>query len=124
MNWRKSKNCGNTNQQGFHGERFGKKSIRLDLDTLSGQMAQGMARHEEHAQFCLERENLMDQIMSIHPGVGIRDGTQLQFSGRQEQIGQQQVNGSGRGGIDGHGLRTALGFPHVIAGMFEARGAE
>jgi len=43
MNWRKCKDCGNTIPQSFHGERFRQKSLRLDLDALSGQMAQGMA---------------------------------------------------------------------------------
>lgn len=66
----------------------------------------------------------MDQVMPVDTRVRIFYRAQLKIGGRQEQVGQEQVDGSGRSAIDGHGFRTARSFLHVIAGMCEARGAE
>ena len=74
--------CGHDmRQQLFGRKRFTKESIRFDHDALCCQTAERVAGHEEDAEFFLERQDLLDQLMAVNAWVLILGRGQLKVGG-------------------------------------------
>ncbi len=56
-------------QKLFDRKRLAQEPIRFDRDALCRQTAERVARHEEDAEFFLERQNLLNQFMTVDAGV-------------------------------------------------------
>jgi hypothetical protein len=52
-------------------------------------MAESVARHEEDAKFSLQREHLLNEVVSVDAWVPIFVGQQLKSGRREKQVCQQ-----------------------------------